>query len=578
MRYNWLSALSVLSAGPLCPLATPLQPHWGSMRVKHAWNAVPPNWEPLGHPAAETTIDLHIALKSQHENALIDALYEVSTPKHPKYGAHLSKEQVARLVAPHPDTIELVNSWLEHYGVPSSSVSTSHGGSWLTLTGVPVSQANDLLGTSYQLYQHVETKDCVLRTLGYALPEVLHAHVQTVAPTTYFGSPRTPRQTLRKRSGGEMSGELVKVLSNRVNGPGYVTPSYLRELYNTEGYAPAATDRNVLGIVGYHGDYPSQDDLATFMREYRTDGVDARFTLVRIRDRNLPGKPQPNPNQEANVDIQYTEAIAYPTPHIYYSTVNSGKLSYLAWLIYMTKQPTVPQTISTSYGDNEQDFAEDYATALCNLFAQLGARGASVIFSTGDDGVGRGDCIVNDGSGRVQFLPTFPASCPWITSVGGTINPEVAAAFSSGGFSNYFKRPRYQDIAMRFFLQDIGNQHYGLYNASSRGFPDIAAQADYFAHIFNGEIRFYGGTSCSAPTVAGVISLLNDYQLSKGKSPLGWLNPWLYSEGLVGLKDIMYGSNPGCNTDGFPAIAGWDPVTGLGTPYFDRLKHILDSQ
>jgi tripeptidyl-peptidase-1 len=56
-----------------------------------------------------------------------------------RYGAYLSREQVAELVAPHPDTLELIDSWLEHHGVPSSSVSTSHGGSWLTVTGVSVS-------------------------------------------------------------------------------------------------------------------------------------------------------------------------------------------------------------------------------------------------------------------------------------------------------------------------------------------------------------------------------------------------------------------------------------------------------
>jgi hypothetical protein len=57
--------------------------------------------------------------------------------------------------------------------------------------------------------------------------------------------------------------------------------------------------------------------------------------------------------------------------------------------------------------------------------------------------------------------------------------------------------------------------------------------------------------------VAGIISLLNDYRISNGKAPLGWLNPWLYSEGL---NDITSGSNPGCGTNGFSAIAGWDPV------------------
>jgi tripeptidyl-peptidase-1 len=64
--------------------------------------------------------------------------------------------------------------------------------------------------------------------------------------------------------------------------------------------------------------------------------------------------------------------------------------------------------------------------------------------------------------------------------------------------------------------------------------------------------------------VAGIISLLNDFLISEGKDPLGFLNPWLYSvskyEGLVGFNDIMWGTNPGCNTAGFPAIEGWDPV------------------
>jgi len=123
-----------------------------------------------------------------------------------------------------------------------------------------------------------------------------------------------------------------------------------------------------------------------------------------------------------------------------------------------------------------------------------------------------------------------------------------------------------------------------FYSASSRGIPDIAAQAVDFQYIIDGETDTFWGTSCSAPvrlsvtpfpllrpssgtqlivyvqTVAGVISLLNDYQLSKGKPPLGWLNPWLYKYGLDGLNDITSGSNPGCNTEGFSAIAGWDPV------------------
>jgi len=108
-----------------------------------------------------------------------------------------------------------------------------------------------------------------------------------------------------------------------------------------------------------------------------------------------------------------------------------------------------------------------------------------------------------------------------------------------------------------------------------RGIPDIAAQAKGFQIFLNGAQQTVQGTSGSAPVVAGMISLLNDYMLSEGMAPLGFLNPWLYGRALTGLNDITSGTNPGCNTDGFTAVVGWDPVTGLGTPDFERLLYII---
>ena len=49
----------------------------------------------------------------------------------------------------------------------------------------------------------------------------------------------------------------------------------------------------------------------------------------------------------------------------------------------------------------------------------------------------------------------------------------------------------------------------------------------------------------------------------RNETPLGFLNPWLYSDEVLsiqGLNDIVRGSNPGCGTPGFEARAGWDPV------------------
>lgn len=79
------------------------------------------------------------------------------------------------------------------------------------------------------------------------------------------------------------------------------------------------------------------------------------------------------------------------------------------------------------------------------------------------------------------------------------------------------------------------------------------------------------GTSASAPLTAGIFTLVNDALLASGKSPLGFLNPWLYSKGYKGLTDITNGTSHGCNVDGFPVTKGWDPVTGFGTPNFPDL-------
>ncbi|KAH9015225.1 subtilisin-like protein [Lactarius pseudohatsudake] len=588
MRYHWLYALSFLTATPLADFATPLAP-WGDVRVKHAWSSVPANWETLGCPSAGTTINLYIALNPHQEDALIDALYEVSDPK---YGAHLSKEQVAELVRSHPDTLELVTSWLAHHGVRPSSISTTHGGAWLTVSNVLVSQANEMLGASYQLYRHSEVNDTIIRTVSYALPEVLHAHIQAVAPTTYFASTRTLRETARRRSvdaaaalaeAEAVSGKPVTVLSSRDDE--LVTSSELRWLYKTSAYIPTAADRNTLGIFGFRKDYPSETDLTMFMTNFRSDVQPpsmATFTVELVNG----GRYEPNnPTMEASIDVQHASAMAYPTPIIFYSIGGTERWSAdgseplpgdvdLESIGYLLKKTDIPQTISIPYGTYEWKVPREYARAVCTLYAQLGARGVSVLYPSGDDGVGE-DC--EDGSGNVRFVADFPASCPYLTTVGGTRNydPEVAAPLSGGGFSDHFPRPVYQDVAVSAFLSRQGTQYAGLYNPEGRGIPDIAAQALNLAVFLRNAGKIVDGTSGSVPTVAGIISLLNDYLITNGRPPLGFLNIRLYDDGFAGLNDITSGSNPGCGTDGFSAVPGWDPVTGLGTPDFEKLQNIF---
>ncbi|KAH9020537.1 tripeptidyl peptidase I, isoform CRA_e [Lactarius deliciosus] len=161
-------------------------------------------------------------------------------------------------------------------------------------------------------------------------------------------------------------------------------------------------------------------------------------------------------------------------------------------------------------------------------------------------------------------FPVFAGS--YLTAVGGTTeyDPEVAAPLSGGGFSDYCPRPVYQDVAMSAFLERQGTQYSGLYNPEGRGIPDIAAQALKLIIYLRNVRTGVEDTSCSAPVC---LSLL--------RPPLGFLNIRLYRDGFAGLNDIASGSNPGCGTDGFSALPGWDPVTGLGTPDFESCRTSL---
>lgn len=109
---------------------------------------------------------------------------------------------------------------------------------------------------------------------------------------------------------------------------------------------------------------------------------------------------------------------------------------------------------------------------------------------------------------------------------------------------------------------------------------------------YTGQKYGSGGTSAACPVFSSIVALLNDARLRAGKSTLGFLNPLLYTILKEGLTDITAGSSIGC--DGinpqtgqkipgggiipyahWNATAGWDPVTGLGVPNFQKLKDLV---
>ena len=323
-------------------------------------------------------------------------------------------EQVAELVAPHPDTLELVISWLEHNGVPISSISTTHDGGWLTVSDVPISQANELLGASYQLYYHAGRNDTILRTIGYGLPAALHVHVKTVIPTTAFTPTRPLQQTPPRGvlAPNVTSGEPADTLSPRDTGP--IIPSVLRSLFGTETFVPPVAPNSKLGIVGYDNLYPSISDLRKFLWLYRRDG-NAHVVSPKTISYNVP---EGYSSQQAAMFVQYAVAMTFPIPITFYNGTGTRKFTknvQLAlggsdvvhdWLKYTVEEQNIPQTIGLiTEGTYELGVPEDYAKALCDMLATLGSRGVSVLVPTGDAGVG----AAPGNWGR--FSITFPASC-----------------------------------------------------------------------------------------------------------------------------------------------------------------------
>lgn len=66
------------------------------------------------------------------------------------------------------------------------------------------------------------------------------------------------------------------------------------------------------------------------------------------------------------------------------------------------------------------------------------------------------------------------------------------------------------------------------YNASGRAYPDISACGRNFLVYISGAWDPVDGTSAATPTVAALLTIVNDYRLNNRLPPLGFVNPLLY--------------------------------------------------
>ena len=169
--------------------------------------------------------------------------------------------------------------------------------------------------------------------------------------------------------------------------------------------------------------------------------------------------------------------------------------------------------------------------------------------------------------------------------------PEKACTFangglisSGGGFSNFWARPLYQNRSVEKFLSTSDSlPPISLFNISGRAYPDVALIGHNYPILVGGKYYIQDGTSASTPVFAAMLTLINDARLNAGKPPIGFANPALYFIAMTNpdvFHDIGSGKNnccaavknPVCCKYGFTAQNGFNPVTGLGSVNFGKLK------
>uniref|UniRef100_UPI00398EA833 tripeptidyl-peptidase 1 n=1 Tax=Pristiophorus japonicus TaxID=55135 RepID=UPI00398EA833 len=533
---------------------------------------VPVGWINVGRVSASDQILLTFALKQQNIDKLKELLERVSNPYSPQYGNYLPLDQLSSLIRPSEETLKTVWTWLRNLGVQNcSTVQTLD----FLKCFMSASTAEKLLsGSKFNRYSNGH--QTLIRSLvRYEIPEEVAEHVDFVGGVHRFPSQKTVISKAWKAS-----------QYTEANFHLGVTPAVVRKRYNLTASDIGSHENNSQAVAQFLEQYFHQMDLAEFMQLFGTSFV--HHTKV---DNVIGSQGGIKAGLEASLDVEYIMSTGANITTWVFSNVgrHESQEPFLDWMILLSNMSSIPWVHSVSYGDDEDSLSVAYLKRINNELMKAGVRGLTILFASGDDGAGCREVR----KGINIFRPSFPASSPYVTTVGGTsfknpfqITSEVTDYISGGGFSNVFKMPDYQAAAVKSYLKRMKSLPPDTYyNARGRAYPDVAALSDNYWVVSNLiPIPFVSGTSASTPVFGGILALINDHRFQKGLPALGFINPLLYKlqeNGTSGaFFDVTTGCHLGCLDEksegrGFCASQSWDPVTGWGTPNYPELLKAL---
>jgi len=559
-----------------------------SARLLDTRDAVPMGWTRQSRAASHQSVTFVVAMKQQNLDKLDSIFWAVSDPQHPEYQNFMTIDEINAIVSPPAADKQAVREWLgacariEDFGDAFKATAT-------------VQCTETLFNTHLYEFTHSTGARVVRQWGAYSVPSHLGHIIELVEGLGNFPVPHLRKQAVKKASDSPNAGTDAVIAQT------------LFSLYNVPlpiPYNPNATQ----STIQFDQQYFSQDELTSYGNQVDIDVMQ----IATVVGQNNPSQP----GDESQMDVEMMGSVNNGSTTWFWIEPTTSWL-YL-WSVQFMNTPEVPQITSISYGwseMNECDInptechklginSQGYVTRTNNEFQKIGLRGTTIVAASADSGAnGRTDlnCTLT------YLKPAFPASSPFVTSVGATqLNDqeynlddapelcesgqwgclsggtEVAVSFqvaefaSGGGFSVFSAMPSYQKAAVSGYLNSnpphLPPMTY--FNGTNRGYPDVASLGHNCLVLEDSELQAAGGTSCSAPSFAGIVGILNQVSLQNTGKPLGFLNPLLYqmeASNPETFNDITVGDNhcteDGCKPrcKGFWCTKGWDPVTGLGS-------------
>ena len=523
------------------------------------------------------SITLHFKPSADQQQKLSRLLSDQQNPSSPQFHKWLTPEQYAVQFGASSSDMAKITAWLQSQGF--SVVSTARSRTWIAASGTARQVRNGLHADIHRFNINGEVH--YANATNPALPAAFAGMVSSIRGLNDF---RLKPKNLRK-----VNPEMTR------NGTHHVVPDDLATIYNVAPLYSSGIDGTgqSLVIVGQTQIIPS--DITTFRSTFN-------LPLINLQQVLVPGQKNPGIQRssgdlgEADLDIEWSSAVARNATIIY---VYSPDI--FTSFFYAVDQNLAP-VISMSYGACEYYDLVDLPTYR-SAAQQANAEGITWIAAAGDTGAvdceDSGAVVAQDG-----LAVDAPGSIPEVTSVGGTeFNEQGGTYWNSSNNANsasalsYIPEMVWNDSildqgmssggggASLVFLKPVWQSGPGVPNDGARDVPDVAFNAsdahDNTYVYSDGSIGYYGGTSIGAPTMAGIVTLLNHYLVSTGKQSqpgAANINPAIYrlaqnSSGV--FHDVTIGNNaiacvggsPDCTSGmlGYNAGPNYDLASGWGS-------------